>query len=189
MTNTSQIFEQGVEFIQQKDPQSLNILLQTHCQLSALFGSKRSKPKTDSPHSFICQFRWWWPQFLVNFRMCRRAFRKRSLSWCQVYLRVLNTADSPMIKLLSHKFMLPTNIRTIAVLGKSRDLENWFDKKKLKPNATPPTKWLKDSSNPLHQRWQIQNHQLTDDRLITDAFRYAIRFGKNARLIFCWNRL
>jgi len=85
--------------------------------------------------------------------------------------------------------MLPTNIRTIAVLGKSRDLENWFDKKKLKPNATPPTKWLKDSSNPLHQRWQIQNHQLTDDRLITDAFRYAIRFGQNARLIFCWNRL
>ncbi len=34
ITNTSQIFEQGVEFIQQKDPQSLNILLQTHCQLS-----------------------------------------------------------------------------------------------------------------------------------------------------------
>ena len=93
------------------------------------------------------------------------------------YLRALNTADLPMIKLLN-KFMLPTNMRTMAVLGKSRDLGDWFDKEKLKLNAPPPMEWLKNSSDPLHQRWKIQNHHLTDDWLITDAFRYAIRFGQ-----------
>ena len=34
MIDTTQIFEQTVEFIQRTDPQALNILLQTHCQLS-----------------------------------------------------------------------------------------------------------------------------------------------------------
>ena len=41
----------------------------------------------------------------------------------------------------------------------------------------PPVAWLRETSDSLHQRMESQNYQLTDDWLITDAFRYAIRFG------------
>ena len=50
-------------------------------------------------------------------------------------------------------------------------------KGKTSTKCSPPVAWLRETSDPLHHIWQVQNYQLTDDWLITDAFRYAIRFG------------
>ncbi|MBD70301.1 hypothetical protein CMK21_09265 [Candidatus Poribacteria bacterium] len=178
MTDTTKIFEQGVEFIQRKDPQALNILLQTHCQLSRCPDPNDPSQKLIHHTLSYANFAGDDPSFWSTPECADVLLENGALVDPKFYLRALNTADLPMIKLLSHKFMLPTNMRTMAVLGKSRDLGDWFDKEKLKLNAPPPMEWLKDSSDPLHQRWKIQNHHLTDDWLITDAFRYAIRFGQ-----------
>ena len=178
MIDTTQIFEQAVEFIQRKDPQALNILLQTHCQLSRCPDPNDPSQKLIHHTLSYANFAGDDPSFWSTPECADVLLENGALVDTKFYLRALNTADLPMIKLLSHKFMLPLNMRTMAALSKSKDLEDWFDKEKLKLNATPPIEWLRDSSDPLHQRWKIQDHHLTDDWLITDAFRYAIRFGQ-----------
>ena len=52
MTNISQIFEQAVSFIQQKDPKFLNLLRQK--TTIGIFRFRRFQSNPYSPHSFIC---------------------------------------------------------------------------------------------------------------------------------------
>ena len=188
MIDTTQIFEHGIELIQRKDPKSLNRLLQTHCQLSRCPDPKNPTQRLIHHTLSYANFAGDDPSFWSTPECAEALLENGALVNTTFYLRALNTADLPMIKLLSRKFTLPLNMRTMAVLGESRDLEDWFDKGRLKPNAIPPIEWLKNSSDPLHRRWQIQNNQLTDDWLITDAFRYAIRFGQKHAAEFLLER-
>ncbi|SVC87845.1 uncharacterized protein METZ01_LOCUS340699, partial [marine metagenome] len=114
MTGTTQIFEQGVEFIQRKDPQALNILLQTHCQLSRCPDPNDPSQKLIHHTLSYANFAGDDPSFWSTPECADVLLENGALVDTKFYLRALNTADLPMIKLLSHKFMLPLNMRTMA---------------------------------------------------------------------------
>ena len=74
---------------------------------------------------------------------------------------------------------LPASLRVVAVLGQTKELKNWLLSEDIRVDTVPPTNWLRSTSDPLHYVWKDQNGELTDKWMITDALRYAIRFGHN----------
>ena len=173
MTNISQIFEQAVSFIQQKDPKALNQLLQKNPQLSEYSDSEASNQTLIHHTLSYANFAGDAPSLWSTPECTDVLWKNGVLIDTKFCLRALSTADLPMIEWLSRENELPECIRGLAALGKTRELKSWFVKGKLKPNANPPTAWLSETSDPLHHIWQVQNYQLTDDWLITDAFRFG----------------
>jgi ankyrin repeat protein len=177
MTNISQIFEQAVSFIQQKDPKSLNLLIQKNPQLLQDSDSDGSNQTLIHHTLSYANFAGDDPSLWSTPECADVLWKNGALIDTKFVLRALSTADLPMVEWLSRKNELPGCIRGFAALDKTRELKGWFAKGKLQPNAVPPVAWLRETSDPLHHMWKVQNYQLTDDWLITDAFRYAIRFG------------
>lgn len=177
MTNISQIFEQAVSFIQQKDPKSLNLLIQKNPQLLQYSDSDASNQTLIHHTLSYANFAGDDPSLWSTPECADVLWKNGALIDTKFVLRALSTADLPMVEWLSRENELPGCIRGFAALDKTRELKGWFAKGKLQPNAVPPVAWLSETSDPLHHMWKVQNYQLTDDWLITDAFRYAIRFG------------
>ncbi len=177
MTNISQIFEQAVSFIQQKDPKSLNLLIQKNPQLLQYSDSDASNQTLIHHTLSYANFAGDDPSLWSTPECAGVLWKNGSLIDTKFFLRALSTADLPMVEWLSREKELPECIRSLAALGNKRELKDWLVNRKLQPNAIPPVAWLRESSDPLHYAWKKNNNQLTDDLLITDAFRYAIRFG------------
>ena len=107
MIDTTQIFEHGIELIQRKDPKSLNILLQTHCQLSRCPDPKNPTQRLIHHTLSYANFAGDDPSFWSTPECAEVLLENGALVNTTFYLRALNTADLPMITLLSRKFMLP----------------------------------------------------------------------------------
>jgi len=189
MTKISQVSQKAILFIEQKDPKSLNLLLKKHPQLLR-FSESNDSNQTLIHHTLsYANFSgdnpgiWSTPE-------CADVLRKNgALVDASFSLRALSTADLPMVEWLSQEKELPECIRSLAALGNRRELKDWLVNRKLQPNAIPPVAWLRESSDPLHDVWKKNNNQLTDDLLITDAFRYAIRFGHKSTAEILLERL
>ena len=99
MIDTTQIFEQAVEFIQRTDPQALNILLQTHCQLSRCPDPNDPSQKLIHHTLSYANFAGDDPSFWSTPECADVLLENGALVDTKFYLWALNTADLPMIKL------------------------------------------------------------------------------------------
>ena len=189
MTNPSQVLRQAVSFIEQKDSKSLNQLLEKYSDLLHYSESDASDQPLihhtlsyanfsgDEPGS------WSTPE-------CADVLKKKgAVIDAEFCLRALSTADFPMVEWLNQENELSECLRVVAALGQTKELKKWLLSEDARMNTAPPTNWLRSTSDPLHHVWKDHNGEVTDEWLIADALRYAIRFGHKSTSGFLLEQL